>query len=126
MSSVHPGVKKLVHVNGRVRAGERVVIVTDYTMTDIAKLVAVEARAVGAVLERKAWRDDAPHQASHPLVSALASLDSSASHLQQHAQERQRPEALEPRPAPRTTECRQTSAHTAPHRWTSEPDTPVP
>jgi hypothetical protein len=31
------GVKKLVESNGRVRAGERVVVVTDYAMTDMAE-----------------------------------------------------------------------------------------
>ena len=44
-----------------------------------------EARAVGAVLDQHAWRDDTPHQASHPLVRALAQLDASAADLTAHS-----------------------------------------
>ena len=44
-----------------------------------------EAKAVGATLDRLAWRDDAPHSPAHPLVQALATLDKSARHLQAHA-----------------------------------------
>ena len=77
MSSVHPGVKKLVHVNGRVRAGERVVIVTDYTMTDIAKLVAVEARAVGADVTTcvMAPRNHDGQEPSSPVAAAMLEAD---------------------------------------------------
>ena len=48
MISGSPGAHKLVHVNGRVQDGERVVVVTDYTMRDLAELVIAEAREVGA------------------------------------------------------------------------------
>jgi hypothetical protein len=44
-----------------------------------------EAKAVGATLDRLAWRDDTPHSPAHPLVQALATLDKSARHLQAHA-----------------------------------------
>ena len=40
--------KKLVEVNGNVQPRETVVIVTDYSMTDIARQLAVAARATGA------------------------------------------------------------------------------
>lgn len=42
------GARKLVEVNGRVRASERVVIVTDYKMFEFAKQVAAAAMCVGA------------------------------------------------------------------------------
>ncbi len=48
MTSGNAGAHKLVHVNGRVREGERVVVVTDYTMRDIAEFVITEAREVDA------------------------------------------------------------------------------
>ena len=48
MTSGSAGAHKLVRVNGRVRSGERVVVVTDYTMRDIAELVIIEAREAGA------------------------------------------------------------------------------
>ncbi len=48
MTSGNAGAHKLVNVNGRVREGERVVVVTDYTMRDIAELVIIEAREAGA------------------------------------------------------------------------------
>ena len=44
-----------------------------------------EARAVSVTLERHAWRDDAPHSPSHPLVSALEQLDKAAKHLREHS-----------------------------------------
>ena len=48
MTSGNAGARKLVHVNGRVQKEDRVVVVTDYTMRDIAELVIAEAREVGA------------------------------------------------------------------------------
>jgi leucyl aminopeptidase (aminopeptidase T) len=77
MSSGHPGAIKLVNVNGRVRAGERVVIVTDYTMTDIAKLVAVEARAVGADVTTcvMAPRSHDGQEPSAPAAAAMLEAD---------------------------------------------------
>jgi len=42
--------KKLVEVNGNVQSGETVVIVTDFSMTNIARQLAVAANAVGAVV----------------------------------------------------------------------------
>ena len=44
-----------------------------------------QSRAIGATLERREWRDDAPHHASHPLVGALQQLDALAAHLRDHA-----------------------------------------
>ena len=44
-----------------------------------------DAKAVGTILDQHAWRDDAPHSPTHPLVRALATLDASARHLQAHA-----------------------------------------
>ncbi len=43
-----PGAKQLVHVNGRVQPGERVLVVTDPTMERYATPVAEVARAAGA------------------------------------------------------------------------------
>ena len=43
-----PGARRLVHVNGRVRPGEVVVIVTDPTMGRYAEAVAAAAREAGA------------------------------------------------------------------------------
>ncbi len=47
-NTMQHGAKKLVEVNGRVRPGESVVVVTDRDMTAIADLVASAARDVGA------------------------------------------------------------------------------
>lgn len=49
---ISPGARTLVEINGRVKKGESVVVLTDDTMTDIAGVVAASARNVGAdVLE---------------------------------------------------------------------------
>lgn len=42
------GTRKLVETNGRVRPGERVVVVTDYLMSDVARSVAGAAEALEA------------------------------------------------------------------------------
>ena len=43
-----PGAKQLVHVNGRVQAGERVLVVTDPTMERYATPVADVAREIAS------------------------------------------------------------------------------
>ncbi len=49
---ITPGARRLVEVNGCVKKGESVVVLTDETMTAIADVVAATARDVGAdVLE---------------------------------------------------------------------------
>ena len=77
MTPDNPGVHKLVHVNGRVRSGERVVVVTDYTMTDIATLVAAEARAAGADVTTcvMAPRDYDGQEPSPPAAAAMREAD---------------------------------------------------
>lgn len=45
-----PGAHRLVHVNGRVRPGEQVVVVTDPTMERYADAVAAAAREAGAAV----------------------------------------------------------------------------
>jgi leucyl aminopeptidase (aminopeptidase T) len=47
-SRLEQGVRKLVHVNGRVRPGERVVVVTDEPMTEIAAALARHLVEAGA------------------------------------------------------------------------------
>lgn len=44
-----------------------------------------ESKAVSAVLDQRAWRDDAPHAPSHPLLQCLVRLDAAADHLREHA-----------------------------------------
>jgi leucyl aminopeptidase (aminopeptidase T) len=77
MSPGDPGVHKLVHVNARVRSGERVVVVTDYTMMDIASLVSAEARAAGADVTTcvMAPRDHDGQEPSAPVAAAMCEAD---------------------------------------------------
>jgi len=79
MEPVHlaRGARRLVEVNGRVRAGERVVIVTDYSMTRYAESVAVAATVQDAevVICVIAVRTADGEEPPDPVVAAMSSAD---------------------------------------------------
>ena len=72
-----PGARRLVQVNGRVRPGEVVVIVTDPTMGRYAEAVAAAAREAGAAVTECIipMRDQDGQEPPLPVARAMAEAD---------------------------------------------------